>query len=214
MNLLAHALVARATLPDREGQTCSGALMADYFTGERLEDYPEGLRLGIAQHRAVDAFTDAHPAFIRTRRTLAASGAPRFTAGILTDIFWDHVLASEWETYGLPLSSLGLEAFCASVYERLGRTRAHHSPAFARAYEWIVGLSWLARYADVEGVRLTLEGVQGRMSGRVDLAACVPLLEALRAELREGFADFWPELLDFSRAWAEEAGGARSDPYR
>lgn len=186
--------------------------MADYFTGEFLGDYPAGIRLGIGQHRAVDAYTDAHPAFVRTRRAIAAAGAPRFTAGILADIFWDHVLAVEWNGFGRPLSGLGLDEFCASVYERLERTRANHSPAFARAYGWIAGLSWLSRYRDIEGVRLTLEGVQGRMSGRVDLVPCAHMLESLRAELREGFAAFWPDLLGFSRAWAAvSASSLRED---
>jgi len=195
VNLLAHALVAYATLPDTEGQECAGSLMADYFTGQSLDDYPAGVRAGIEQHRAVDAFTDGHPAFASCRRAISEAGAPRFTSGILADVFWDHVLASDWETHGAPLCGLGLESFCSVVYERLGRAKAWHSPGFARAYPWLVGGSWLSSYARLDGIGRTLAGISSRMSGHVRLEECVAILRRLDAPLRAGFSAFWPELL-------------------
>lgn len=205
MNLLAHALLAYVTLDDTDGQECTGSMMADFFAGQDAAEYPSGIRAGIAQHRAIDGFTDAHPSFVSCRRAIASAGAPRFTAGILTDIFWDHVLAFDWETWGKPLCGLDLNPFCAEIYGRLGQTKANHSPGFARAYSWIVDLSWLTSYAEIAGIERTLRGLSTRMSGNLDLAACVNMLTDLENPIHSNFTAFWPELVDFARSWAERA---------
>lgn len=205
MNLLAHALLAYATLEDTGGQECTGSMMADFFAGQDAATYPAGIRKGMAQHRDIDGFTDAHPSFVACRRAIAEAGSPRFTAGILTDIFWDHVLASDWETWGKPLCGLDLEPFCAEIYNRLGQTKALHSPGFAKAYSWIVDLSWLASYAERAGIEQTLRGLSTRMSGHLDLAASVNLLTRLETPIRDSFSTFWPELVEFARGWKSGA---------
>jgi acyl carrier protein phosphodiesterase len=201
VNLLAHALLACSTLEDTAGQECTGALMADYFTGQDLQSYPPGIQTGIRQHRDIDAYTDHNPVFMEYRKAIAAAGAPRFTSGILADIFWDHVLASEWDSWGKPLCGLDLEPFCAGVYDRLGQTRVFHSPGFAKAYPWLVGMSWLSSYAERNGIERTLMGLAGRMSGAWVLEGCIRIMDELDSPMRQGFAEFWPELVGFARNW-------------
>jgi len=203
VNLLAHALLAHATLADTDGQELTGALMADYFSGQNLDDYPRGIRTGIEQHRAIDAFTDYHPVFMTCRSAIATEGSPRFTAGILADIFWDHVLASEWDTWGRRSSDMHLEQFCGAVYGKLALSATWHSPAFRQAYTWISGKSWLSAYAHVEGIERTLEGISTRMSGNINLAGTITIMTKLDTSLRNGFSSFWPELLAFARDWAQ-----------
>lgn len=203
MNLLAHALLAHTTLTDTDGQELTGALMADYFAGQNLADYPQGIRTGIEQHRAIDAFTDYHPVFMACRAAIAGEGSPRFTAGILADIFWDHVLASEWENWGMLSSSMHLEQFCGAVYGKLALSAAWHSPAFRQAYAWIAGKDWLCSYASVVGIERTLEGISTRMSGNINLAGTITIMTKLDTSLRNGFSSFWPELLAFARDWAQ-----------
>ena len=52
---------------------------------------------GARLHRRVDAFTDTHPVFARSR-ALFRDGHGRYSA-ILTDLFYDHVLARDWHRY-------------------------------------------------------------------------------------------------------------------
>ena len=205
MNLLAHVLLAWATLPDTEGQECTGALMADYFPGQDLAVFPPGIRRGILQHRAVDAFTDAHPAFVELRRSIAAAGALRFTAGILLDVFWDHALASEWERWGRQLCGMDLEPFCGEAYARVGRAAEYHNPGFASIFRFLESGAWLSAYARLDGIGETLAMLSEKMSGRPDLGSCVRLLVELDRPVRSGFAAFWPELLAFARAWNDDA---------
>ncbi|OHD79764.1 MAG: hypothetical protein A3J97_05090 [Spirochaetes bacterium RIFOXYC1_FULL_54_7] len=201
MNLLAHALLACSTLTDTDGQECTGALMADYFTGQDLLAYPSGIQTGIRQHRDIDEFTDHHVVFKEYRRAIAAAGAPRLTSGILADIFWDHVLASEWDSWGKPLCGQDLESFCAAVYVRLGQTKAFHSPGFTKAYPWIVGMSWLSSYARRDGIQRTLMGLAGRMSGGWVLRGSIRIMDELDSPMRQGFSAFWPELVGFAKDW-------------
>jgi acyl carrier protein phosphodiesterase len=201
VNLLAHAILACSTLEDTAGQECTGALMADYFTGQDLLAYPEGIQTGIRQHRDIDAFTDYHPVFMEYRRAIAAAGAPRFTSGILADIFWDHVLASEWDSWGKPLCGQDLEPFCSVVYARLGQTKEHHSPGFAKAYPWLTGMSWLSSYAERKGIERTLMGLAGRMSGAWVLEGCIRIMDELDGPMRNSFSVFWPELVGFAQNW-------------
>jgi acyl carrier protein phosphodiesterase len=201
MNLLAHAILACSTLEDSDGQECTGALMADYFTGQDLLAYPAGIQAGIRQHRAIDEFTDHHPVFKEYRRSIAAAGAPRFTSGILADIFWDHVLASEWDSWGKPLCGQDLEIFCTDVYAKLGKTREFHSPGFAKAYPWLTGMSWLSSYAGRDGIERTLMGLAGRMSGAWVLEGCIRIMDELDGPMRTSFSVFWPELVDYARNW-------------
>lgn len=203
MNLLAHVLIAYATLPNTDGQECTGSIMADYYSGQDIAVFPPGLQAGLRQHRAVDAFTDAHPAFVAVRRAIAAAGAPRFTAGIITDIFWDHVLASEWDDWGLPLSGLGLEPFCAVVHGRIAGTEEYFGPGFAELFRAMVKDSWLSSYARLDAIERTLAGLSRRMSGQPDLASCASLLIHQGDIIRAGFATFWPELVDYARAWKQ-----------
>lgn len=77
----------------------------------------------MAQHRHVDGFTDARPLFVACRRAIAYAGATRFTAGIHTDISWDHVLSSDLATLGRPLCGLDLEPSCAEIYAGSARQK-------------------------------------------------------------------------------------------
>src|ERR1044072_1762401 len=55
MNLLAHALAAA---PDAE--LMLGSLIGDFVRGRIDPSLPPAIRAGVALHRAVDTFTDAH----------------------------------------------------------------------------------------------------------------------------------------------------------
>lgn len=208
MNLLAHALIAHATLPDHGGQEVTGAIMADFFGGQNLEDYPTALTAGIRQHRAVDDFTDRHPAFRELCSLLDNAGAPRLMAGILLDLFWDQVLGSHWEAFGKPLCGMDLAAFCALTNSRLLATAAYHSPRFHRVVPWLVGENWLAAYATRDGIAATLEGLSHRMTGGGGLLGCERLLDSHGVELEAGFRRFWVDLW----RWLEGGQAGRSEP--
>jgi acyl carrier protein phosphodiesterase len=198
MNLLAHALLAHAFLPDSEGMETCGAIMADYFSGQKLSDYPEAVGRGIVHHRGIDAFTDSHPEFVLSRVLLAAE-APPHASGILVDLFWDNILGSRWEEFGRPLCGTDLASFSRSAYARLERSRAWRSPLFARVAPWIISMDWFGAYANEEGIDRALRGLASRLPHGGPLADCARLLGLHREAMEARFRAFWPELVAFAR---------------
>lgn len=208
MNLLAHAILAHLSFSKPDPLALSGSLMADYFRGENLDDYPHNIGMAIRQHRAIDAYTDAHPGFQYCHQ-LVATRAPRLTANILTDLFWGHVLARHWDEYGRPHCGLDLTGFCQKVYAAIEETKDWHGAAFARASGWLVGYRWLELYASVEGIAVTLDGLSRRLSRAQGLPAAISILEEQYPALHAAFDAFWPEVVAFSQQWLEANPGPR-----
>ena len=57
MNYLAHAY-----LSFNQQEILVGNMISDFVKGKTKFNYPEGIQKGIALHRAIDEFTDTHPA--------------------------------------------------------------------------------------------------------------------------------------------------------
>jgi acyl carrier protein phosphodiesterase len=100
MNFLAHLY-----LSGESHEIKLGNFIGDYVKGRKYLDYPEKVAFGIQLHRNIDAFTDSH-VDVKTCIKLLKPGYGRF-AGVVTDIFFDHFLASNWHEY----SSHTLQAF-------------------------------------------------------------------------------------------------------
>lgn len=89
MNWLCHALLVR---PDPLAQ--AGAVLADDLKGAARIGLPDAVHHGIRHHEAVDRFTDAHPAILRSKARVPAPH--RRYAGVLVDVFYGRLLAEAW----------------------------------------------------------------------------------------------------------------------
>ncbi|HET8730961.1 MAG TPA: ACP phosphodiesterase [Moraxellaceae bacterium] len=187
MNWLAHAWLAG---PDPESRL--GNLLADLTKGEDRAGLAPGVLRGIAHHQSIDAFTDKHPVVLQSRRRIDADY--RRYSGILVDIFYDHILANEWERY----SDMPLTAFTAQLYDDIApllpsvpSVQRHH---LERLIEWDI----LAAYRDLDGVEHALRQISQRLNARrpgvVVLEASLPQLVDHYADLSADFAEFFPQL--------------------
>src|SRR4026208_598678 len=105
MNWLAHLYLSEPTPAFRIGN-----LLPDLVPASELVDLPGDFRRGVEQHRRIDAFTDSHPI---VRRSMNRVSPPfRRFAGVLVDVFYDHILAREWNSF----SSGPLSEFAQEVY--------------------------------------------------------------------------------------------------
>ena len=57
MNYLAHAYLSFG-----HKEVLTGNMISDFVKGKARFQYPEGIQKGIMLHRAIDDFTDTHPA--------------------------------------------------------------------------------------------------------------------------------------------------------
>lgn len=151
MNFLAHAVLA-----ERTPALMVGGVIGDWIKGLLPAGLPADLAQGVALHRAIDGFVETHPAFRRSRSRI--SQARRRYAGVLVDIFYDHVLARDWARFhpdSLPI-------YCQSVYRQI-ELRLDELPESARfAMRLMTREDWLQSYAQLDGIA----DVLSRMSRR------------------------------------------------
>ena len=190
MNFLAHALLA-GDAP----ALIVGGVVGDWIKGTLPGALPDDLAKGVTLHRAIDHFAESHPAFNRSR--VRVSPERRRYAGVLVDVFYDHLLARNWAAiHGQPL-----QEYCEFVYGLI-RDRLHDLPVSAHpALKLMAQENWLASYAQIEGIA----DVLARMSRRARQPN--PLMHGEQEYLADvdGFTcDFYEWLADtreFCRQW-------------
>jgi acyl carrier protein phosphodiesterase len=187
MNLLAHALLAS---PDAE--VMLGSVIGDFVRGRIDPALPPKVRAGIALHRAVDAYTDAH-ADVVGARALFAPPYRRY-AGILLDVWFDHLLARQWARLGED----DLDAFSDRVRDLLAMN-ATLVPERMQGFVAYLGANGLpAGYRDTAMIGQALGGMSRRLKRTNPLAEALPELVARHAPLQLRFDAFFPELRNFA----------------
>lgn len=183
MNFLAHALLA-----GNSPALVVGGVVGDWIKGPLPAGLPEDLARGVALHRAIDVFAETHPAFCASRARMSA-GRRRY-AGVLVDIFYDHLLARDWAQY----CEDGLGDYCTGVYRQIAERRHHLPDSAHHALELMAREDWLQSYTGLEGIA----DVLARMSRRARQPNPLAGGEADFVAAAEGFER------DF-RAWLPDA---------
>lgn len=195
MNYLAHLLIA-----DDTPHSMLGNLMGDFVKGkESYRHLPLEIQKGIELHRKVDAFTDHHPVVHQSLRRIS----PRWGlwSGVIIDVYYDHLLALDWETY----SPEPLSEFVGRVHTVL----LDHLCLMPRTMQFVVKMlvekDRLRSYAKIAGIAEVLRGLSARIRLRkpsrdVHLEDAIADLSRHHAELQRDFAQFFPELLAFTRS--------------
>jgi acyl carrier protein phosphodiesterase len=187
MNLLAHALLAS---PDAE--VMFGSLIGDFVRGRIDAALPWKVRAGVALHRAIDAYTDSH-AEVAAARALFAPPFRRY-AGILLDVWFDHLLALQWTRFG----EGDLDAFSERVRALL-RIDSELVPERMRGFVAYLAANDLpAAYRDIAMIGQALGGISRRLKRANPLGESLPVLAALHAPLQRCFDAFFPELRNFA----------------
>ncbi len=193
MNYLAHIYLAR-----HSDAAMVGALLGDFAKADVSGRFPLAIEREIILHRHIDTFTDNHP--VVRAALLTFDGSRRRYAGILLDVFYDHLLSQRWLAY----SATPREQFIAHFYQTL----TDHAPILPERLRAItpmmIAQDWLGTYSDMDGVDWAITRISQRLSKNGDLlrAGLVDLRDNYAA-LAEGFDAFFPELIEFSLARRE-----------
>ena len=137
MNYIAHAVIA-----NDPAHFALGQLLGDFAVNQDLEGCHERLIKGVQAHRALDAFTDAHPGFIQGVKLLETD-CKRY-APVVMDVYMDWILVRHWRNL---VKSVLFESFLEQLYQ----TIAHHeselplrmkTPAHRmRTMDWLSGFA-------------------------------------------------------------------------
>lgn len=190
MNFLAHALLA-----GEAPALIVGGVAGDWIKGNLPAGLPDDLARGVALHRAIDHFAESHPAFCRSRSRV--SPARRRYAGVLVDVFYDHLLARDWAA----IHPQPLREYCGTVYDLI-EARLPDLPADSHlALKLMAKEDWLSSYAQIEGIA----DVLARMSRRARQPN--PLMHGEQEFIADadGFTEDFHEWLadarEFCREW-------------
>lgn len=183
MNFLAHFFLCA----DHAALT-TGNFLGDFVKGKKYTQYPAPVAKGILMHREIDAFTDKHPSFLASKLHLAPVYG--HYAGVVVDMFYDHLLARHWSEY----STQPLEQFISQVYRQL-QAQQHLFPApAARVYHYMVQHNWLQGYTQIAGIQWALEGIARRSAYAPDMSRAAEHFQQHCVALHKEFQVFFPQL--------------------
>lgn len=183
MNYLAHAY-----LSGTDGDLLIGNFIADHVKGSAVNRFPETVQQGIRLHRMIDAFTDAHPVVEECKAVLR----PHFRkyAPVVSDIYFDHFLARDWDRY----HQLKLPLYAEGCYTHLRR----HEQLLPERTVFMLGYmqkqDWLTGYATLQGIGRALMGMSRRARFESGMEHAQEFLEENYGFFDSVFERFFPEL--------------------
>lgn len=193
MNYLAHAYLS-FNHPD----ILVGNMISDFVKGKKQFDYSLLIQKGIQLHRAIDTFTDQHPATKEGKQYFKP--AVGLYAGAFMDIVYDHFLALDTRELAEPAS----KDFSAQVYLHLS-TQEHLLPEnFARMLPFMTTHDWLYNYRFTWGIEHSFGGLVRRARYLTDASPAFTLFTKHYSELRQQYDIFFPEVKKFALAQFDE----------
>ncbi len=194
MNHLAHFYLAGSP-----PELVVGGFLGDFIKGRLYGDRCAGLERGIRLHRAIDAFTDRNEILVSARCRFD----PPFRryAGIMTDIIFDHFLATCWEQY----HDNDLQAFSDEVFSIL---LAHRNQLPDVAFELCRRMyrhNSLVRYRQRDFVENAFRYLSTRLSRANPLAEGYDQFLLHEEELAVDFQAFFPALIRFTDEWKADS---------
>lgn len=193
MNHLAHAVLAGT-----DADLILGSLLGDFVHGPVPTGLRRGVEQGIRLHRAIDVYTDAHPVVTGLRATFVAPY--RRYAGILLDVWFDHLLARDFQRW----CDTPLAGFSTALLALLQRHHDELPPTMQRFVVYMRRGGLPAAYADAAVIGQVLAGIGTRLSRANPLHEALPVLLEREAALQAGFAAFFPQLTGYARQWRTE----------
>jgi acyl carrier protein phosphodiesterase len=183
MNFLAHLY-----LSGNNEEIIVGNFIGDYVKGSDYMNYPENIKKGLLLHRHIDSFTDCHPVTRKSKQHVEAHY--RKYSGIVIDIFYDFLLASEWERY----SNISLEDFVENTFSLLKKYYDVFPQGIKNWFPNFIRNNWLMSYSYERGVEMVLHRMASRTSLPEFTDFAMEVLDKQRDSLFEEFNEFFPSI--------------------
>lgn len=188
MNFLAHIY-----LSFDDPQITLGNFFADHIRANKYKHLPKKVQKGILLHRAIDTFTDAHPIARQSSKRLHKNYS--HYSQIIVDIFYDHFLAKNWNTY----SKTPLDEYVASFYNLLKENYQLLPIGTKRMMPYMISDNWLYNYSNLKGISSVLDGMNRRTKNKSKMNFAILDLEAHYNNFEKEFTAFFKELITFSK---------------
>ena len=168
-------------------------MISDFVKGKKKFEYPTGIQNGIALHRAIDTFTDAHEATRKAKEVFRPHY--RLYAGAITDVIFDHFLAADENEF----IESSLYDFSQQVYSSMDKYEQWLPERFALMFPYMKEHNWLYNYRTRWGIQKSLGGVVRRAAYLTESETAYRLFEEYYQPLLLCYRQFWAELKPFAR---------------
>ena len=193
MNYLAHAYLSF----DHE-EILVGNLVSDFVKGNAKFNFPENIQKGITLHRAIDTFTDTHPA-TQMAKTIFRSHY-RLYSGAFVDVVYDHFLANDPNEF----TEQTLRNFSERVYVILDRHVEYLPERFLRIFSYMKSQNWLFNYQSRLGTEASFRGLARRAKYISEGETAGLLLEKNYEVLHGYYSAFFPDVKSFAYKMCED----------
>jgi len=190
LNFLAHALLA-----GDDPALMVGGVVGDWIKGILPGMLPPDLAKGVTLHRAIDHFAESNIAFNQSRSRI--SSERRRYAGVLVDIFYDHLLARHWQD----VHEQPLDVFCNTVYEMINDRLPELPETSHPALKMMAQQNWMLSYAHMDGIADVLQRMSRRARQPNPLANGEQEMLADMAGFSSDFQEWLKDTRAFSLAW-------------
>lgn len=183
MNYLAHL-----ALSNYNDEHLIGNFLTDLMHRSEFTNFSDAVYHGHILHQKIDSFTDRHGLVLEAKALMGRKS--RRYAGILLDMYFDHLLVQHWSTF----YDDDLDDFITYTYELLSSYednfphRAKHFSQRLRSYDLF------RSYAKVEGIKQALKGVDKRLKKPVGLDNLLEDVLEHKARVEELFLLFYKDL--------------------
>jgi acyl carrier protein phosphodiesterase len=188
MNYLAHAYLSFS-----HPEILVGNMISDFVKGKTKFNYPQQIQNGIALHRAIDEFTDAHPATKKGKEFFRP--AYRLYSGAFVDIVYDHFLALDTNEFR---NTHSLQKFTIQTYNILQENILLFPEGFLKIFPHMKKQNWLFNYQYSSGIENSFGGLVYRAAYINEYATAVAVFNQHYAEFKDCYDIFFPSLKKFA----------------
>lgn len=187
MNFLAHLY-----LSGDDDKLITGNFIGDYVKGKNFLNYPGKIREGIILHRQIDSFTDTHSCFRQVKVLFREEFG--LYSGVVTDLVFDHLLASRWESY----CNQSLKQFAKKIHAVL-LSNFLFLPLRVQAFlPVLIKNRRLESYASTEGIHQSLELMSRYTSLPEKADKAIEIMQLNFVFIESRFTAFMNELITFT----------------
>ncbi|HMJ48015.1 MAG TPA: ACP phosphodiesterase [Ferruginibacter sp.] len=194
MNFLAHA-----HLSFYHPEFLLGNMVSDFVKGKKQYDFPVLIQKGIRLHRAIDAFTDIHPATREIKKFFQP--AYRLYSGGFTDIAYDYFLANDENEFA---NENALQEFCRETYRLLEIHKEWQPSQFSMMFPYMKTQNWLFNYRFDAGIEKSFAGMTHRARYINESRTALEIFLKHKAAMQEMYHSFYPSVKNFAALTFEQ----------
>ncbi|UEG50948.1 ACP phosphodiesterase [Ferruginibacter lapsinanis] len=188
MNYLAHAY-----LSFNQPQLLIGNMISDFVKGKQKFDYPIEIQNGIMLHRAIDEFTDNHPATHQAKQFFKKDY--RLYAGAFVDVVYDHFLANDTNEFE---NEKALNEFAQKTYLTLQNEKVVLPNRFQQMLPYMQSQNWLYNYQYRDGIEKSFGGLVRRATYLNESAIAFNIFNNHYLEIQHCYNNFFADVKKFA----------------